>query len=216
LFPARNSLRDRYVAEADRVLADYREASESTPVYADDWRRAKDSIKAALSFDPEDKALRGRNLLIQGYINFLHKPPFLRSARANFEEARTLLPHSPDPHLGLAQIYMRDADLDQAEKELEESKKNGFRPGRREQRDLADAYRTRGERLIKVAQKAHDIDQMQDSLQRADKDLEQAQNLYREVSPFFDGAAMAERMAAERSQATKIIEAAKLAKEPPQ
>jgi serine/threonine protein kinase len=215
LFPARNSLRDRYVAEADRVLADYREASESTPVHADDWRRAKEAIAAALSFAPEDKALRGRRVLIQGYINVLHNPPYLRSARANFEEARTLLPNSPDPHLGLAQIYMRDADLDQAEKELEESKKNGFRPGRREQRDLADAYRRRGERQIAAARKVHDIEQMQDSLQRAEKDLDEAQKLYREVSPFYNGATLAEQVAAERGQAEKIVSAAKLATENP-
>ena len=47
LFPARNSLRDRYVAEADRVLADYREASASTPVYSRDWKRPQSALSAA-------------------------------------------------------------------------------------------------------------------------------------------------------------------------
>jgi hypothetical protein len=221
LFPARNSLRDRYVAEADRVLADYREASESTPVYAQDWQRAAASINAALGFALDDKGLQGRNKLIQGFVNLLRRDPRtrrpnpdLRRAREDFEDARTLLPHSPDPHLGLAQIYMHDGDLDQAERELDESQKNGFRPGRREQRDLADAYRRRGERLMALAQKAHSIDQMEDSLQRADKDLEHAQNRYREVAPFFDGVAMAERMAAEREQAATLVAKAKMAQPP--
>jgi serine/threonine-protein kinase len=214
LFPARNSLRDRYVAEADRVLADYREASESTPVYSRDWQRANAAIGAALNFAPEDKGLRGRRKLILGFVNLLHDPPYLRTARANFEDAETMLPHSPDPHLGLAQIHMRDGDLDQAEKELQEAQKNNFRPGRREQRDLANAYRRRGERQLAAARKAHDIEQMQDSLQRADKDLEHAQGLYREVSPFFNGAELAEQMAVERGQAAQLITKARLAQMP--
>ena len=43
LFPLRSSLRERYVAEADRVMADYREESESTPVNLRDWQQAAGS-----------------------------------------------------------------------------------------------------------------------------------------------------------------------------
>jgi len=50
----------------------------------------------------------------------------MRTARADFEEARNLLPNLPDPHLGLALIYMSDGDLDKAEAELNEAKRNRF------------------------------------------------------------------------------------------
>ncbi len=135
----------------------------------------------------------------------------LRKAREDFEEARALLPHSPDPHLGLAQIYMREGELEQAESELNEAQRNGFRPGRREQRDLANTYRARGEKLLKAAAKAHDMGQMQDALQKADSDLSHAQSLYNQVAPFFDGMAKAEEVSDEREKAQRTLEASRIA-----
>jgi methylphosphotriester-DNA--protein-cysteine methyltransferase len=106
---------------------------------------------------------------------------------------------------------MHDGELEQAENELNEAQRNGFRPGRREQRDLADTYRRRGERFLKEASKAHDLTQMQDALQKADSDLSHAQTLYNQIAPFFDGVAMAERVLTERGQAERTLEASKLA-----
>jgi len=217
LFPARNSLRERYVAEADRVLTDYREASESTPVFMGDWVRANEALNSAIGLAPEDRAVRGRSKVVLGYINLLHldpktkKPaPLLRTARADFEEARRLLPHSPDPHLGLAQIYMHDGELEQAETELNEAQSNGFRPGRREQKDLADTYRRRGEKYLATAARSHDVGQMQDALQKADADLSHALTLYNAIAPMPYGAMMAERVLNEREQAQKTLESARL------
>ena len=134
LYPARNSLRDRYVAEADRVIADYREASESTPVYSRDWRRAQAALNSAMALSRrKTRRSAGKYQLVDGHLQLL-KAGNLKEARADFEEARKLLPHSPDPHLGLALIQMSDGDLDKAEEELNEAKRNGFRPGRREQK----------------------------------------------------------------------------------
>jgi hypothetical protein len=218
LYPARASLRERYAAEADRVLADYREASESTPVYMRDWLRAKAALKAALDFAPDDKNLQGKSKLVQGFIDLLNRDPKtrqadprLRTARADFEEARGLLPHSPDPHLGLAQIFMRDGELEQAENELNEAQRNGFRPGRREQRDLADTYRRRGERFLAAAAKTHDMGQMQDALEKGVSDLTHAQALYNTIAPFFNGVALAEEVLNERGKAEKTLEASKMA-----
>jgi tetratricopeptide (TPR) repeat protein len=213
LYPVRNSLRERYVAEADRVMADYREESQSTPVTLGDWQRAAAALNDAIALAPEDKAIRGKSKVAAGYLNLLHRPrPYLRTAREDFEEALTLLPKSsPDPHLGLAQIDMQDGDLENAESELNLSQSNGFRPGRRRQKDLADAYRRRGERLLASAQRVHDVGQMQDMLQRGDSDLAHAHTLYTRVSPFLDGDAMADRVSTERAQVAKTLADAKLA-----
>src|SRR6185437_7494268 len=105
----------------------------------------------------------------------------VKEARADFEQARALMPHSPDPHLGLALIQMREGDLDKAEEELNQAKRNGFQPGRREQRNLADGYKTRGEKWLAEAKRAHGLSQMQDSLKHADSDLAHAQELYNAV-----------------------------------
>ena len=209
LYPARNSLKERYVAEADRVIADYREASESTPVYSRDWKRAQAALAQAISIAPDDKAIRGKAKLVDGHLRL--RAGDLKASRSAFEGARSLLPNSADPHLGLALIHMSESDLDQAEDELQQAQRNGFRPGRREQKALADAYRKRGERWIAEAKRAHDIDKMQDALKHADTDLEHAQGLYSSVAPFLNGIQLAEKVSQEREQALKSLAAAQQA-----
>jgi hypothetical protein len=208
LWGVRRSLRDQFVAKADRVIADYREASESTPVYLRNWRDAQSSLISALRISPEDKTIHGKQALVDGYLQMLQKGGTLKQARADFEQARSLLSKSPDPHLGLALIYLRDGDLDKAEAELTEARHAGFEPGRREQRDLANGYRARGEKWLAEAKKVHDIGQMQDLLKHADNDLAHAEELYNAVAPLFNGVQMAEMVSLERDSARKTLSAA--------
>ncbi|MEP6714711.1 MAG: serine/threonine-protein kinase [Terriglobia bacterium] len=214
LWPARNSLRDRYVANADRVLADYREASESTPVYSRDWKRAASALSSAIAISPEDKAIRGRAKLVEGHLKLRAKDPDVKGARSDFEEARHLLPHSPDPHLGLALIYLRDNHLDEVRREFDEARRNGFNPGRREQKALADGYHRSGQNWIAAAKRAHDIGAMQDDLKHADADLQHAQELYNSIAPFMGGIELAEKVSLERDSAAKTLAAAQHAQNP--
>jgi hypothetical protein len=221
LAPARNSLRELYETKADRIVAAYEEDSESRPVSMQDWNDAYNWLKAALDITPDDKTLRGKLDTVLGYINLLHrdskkKPaPFLTTAHLNFDEAKSLLPRSPAPHLGLAQIYLHDIELERAEDELNEARRDGFNPGRRETFALAEAYRRRGEKLLNSAARTHDLGQMQDSLKKADDDLSHAQTLYTQVVPFLNGDEMAEKVLNERQQAQRSIEAARLVTESP-
>jgi serine/threonine protein kinase len=207
LYPARRSLRNRYTAEADRVIADYREASDSTPVTTKDWKRARESLASAMSISPDDK-IRGKYSLIDG---FLALKSDLKEARYDFEESARLLPDSPDPHLGLLLVQMSQNNLDQAEEELRKAERNGFKAGRREQRGLADGYRVRGERWLVEASRAHGIAQMQAALQHADGDLAHAQDLYNSVAPFLNGVQLAERVSLERDRAAKSLAEARQA-----
>jgi serine/threonine-protein kinase len=211
LYPARASLRDRYTAEADRVIADYREASESTPVYTRDWRRAQAALASAMALVPGDASIRGKFSLIGGHLKL--QTGNLKGARADFEEARSLLPHAPDPHLGLALIRMSEGDLDKAEDELNEAKRNGFRPGRREEAALASGYKARGEKWLGEARRAHDIGRMQDALKHADADLAHAQDLYNSVAPFRNGVEMAEKVSLERDRAARTLAEAQAAQQ---
>src|ERR1700712_643593 len=129
----------------------------------------------------------------------------VKMARGDFEQARTLLPQSPDPHLGLALIRMKEGDLDKAEEELNLAKRNGFQPGRREQRDLANGYRARGEKWIAEAKRARGLAQMQDLLKHADSDLAHAEELYNSVAPLFNGVQLAEKVSLERDKAAKSL-----------
>jgi tetratricopeptide (TPR) repeat protein len=202
LYPARRSLRNRYTAEADRVIADYREASDSTPVTTKDWKRARESLASAMSISPDDNKLRGKYALING---FLALKTNLKQSRNDFEEAARLLPDSPDPHLGLALVQMSQNNLDQAEEELRKAERNGFKAGRREQRSLADGYRVRGERWLAEAHHAQGIVEMQHALKNADSDLAHAQELYNSVAPFLNGVQLAERVSLERDRAAKTL-----------
>jgi tetratricopeptide (TPR) repeat protein len=166
-----------------------------------------------MTLSPEDKAIRGKYRLVDGHLEF--KLGHVKTARADFEQAETLLPHSPDPHLGLALIWMRDGDLDKAEAELNEAKRNGFQPGRREQRDLADGYKARGEKWLAEARRAHGLSQMQDSLKHADSDLAHAEELYNSVAPLFNGVQLAEKVSLERDKAAKTLAEAEQAQPDP-
>jgi eukaryotic-like serine/threonine-protein kinase len=201
LYPARRSLRNRYTAEADRVIADYREASDSTPVTIKDWKRARESLASAMSISPDDK-IRGKYSLINGFLELRTN---LKESRNDFEESARLLPDSPDPHLGLLLYQMSQNNLDQAEDELRKAERNGFKAGRREQRSLADGYRIRGERWLAEAHHAQGLVQMQDALKHADSDLAHAQELYNSVAPFLNGVQLAERVSLERDKAAKSL-----------
>jgi serine/threonine protein kinase len=207
LFPARRSLRNRYTAEADRVIADYREASDSTPVTTKDWKRARESLASAMSISPDDK-IRGKYSLINGFLALKSN---LKQSRNDFEDSARWLPDSPDPHLGLALVQMSQNNLDQAEEELRKAERNGFKAGRREQRSLADGYRIRGERWLAEAHRAQGIAQMQDALKHADSDLAHAQDLYNSVAPFLNGVQLAERVSLERDRAAKSLAEARQA-----
>ncbi len=209
LLPARNILRDRYAADADRVIADYREASDSTPVFSKDWQRAKNALAAALNFAPQDKSIQGKLNLADGYLKLTAGD--LKAAHADFDTARSLLPNSPDPHIGLAQFYMRGGrDLDKAESELKEAEHHGFRAGRREQAQLARGYRLRAEEWVKQADHAKELAQMEEALTRADSDFAHAQELYSAVAPFYNAVQLDAKVTAERNAAAKKLNQAKL------
>ena len=168
-----------------------------------------------MSLAPDDKSIRGKYSLINGFLDAASEPQ--TDARYDFEEASAaLLPHSPDPHLGLALIQMSQGNLDEAEDELNQGQAQRFpagppgteRPGRW-------IPASRGERWLAEAHRAHDIAQMQDSLKHADSDLAHAQELYNSVAPFLNGVQMAEKVSLERDKAAKTLAQAEQASTDP-
>jgi multidrug resistance efflux pump len=65
--------------------------------------------------------------------------------------------------------------------------------------------------LLAEANRAHGLNQMQESLKQADSDLAQAEKLYNFVAPLFNGVQLAERVSRERDTAAKsLAEAAQI------
>lgn len=190
----RNAIRARLIAGADRVLAEYRDSNSPT-VTESDWVRAQAAYARALQFDTGDKQIRGKMYVCEGHIQRIrgaarNQSKLYAESKARFEEARELIPKSPDPYLGLARLYVYAlSDVERAEEALRAADKRGHELGRREKSQIADGYKNRGERLMREVARAADRAEEKDYLERAKQDYQRAEELYREVVPF--GAAAA-------------------------
>ena len=106
---AHDALRDRLVHQADQVIADYRE-SDAPTVTQKDWQRAESELGRALQLEPGDKNIKGKMRLCEGHLARIagsgRNQGKWSEAKAKFEEAADLVPKSPDPHLGLARLYV--------------------------------------------------------------------------------------------------------------
>ena len=111
----------------------------------------------------------------------------VRITKQNFQEAVKLLPRSPDPHLGLARIYVYSVkNMGNAMAELEEAQQLGFHPGPREREEEADGYRFRASTELAEARKAHGTSSAAEEryLRLARRDFELARELYEPLQGF--------------------------------
>ncbi|HLK69945.1 MAG TPA: serine/threonine-protein kinase [Bryobacteraceae bacterium] len=187
---ARKAVEQRLVAAADRVIDAFRSDSfmpESS------WKNAQLDLQRVLSLDP-DNTVRGKLRLTEGYLAWLasrheRKGPVLladlNQSEAKFTEAALLMPKSPDPELGLAQVYVYGfSDIDKADRALQEAEHRGYHIGNRENAFLADGYRDRGERLRDSAHNMRGLPQEKDLLERAREDYGRAIQLYQAIIPY--------------------------------
>lgn len=182
LASPRRALKDRLTAAADAAIKEYRD-NDTPNVREGDWDRARQALLRAVELDPEDRTVRGRVRLAEGHLYRIRGR--YNEARAKFQEAGELMPRSPDPQLGLARLYVYGyKDVERAADALQEAEKRGFDPGKREKAQLADGYFSRGDQLVREADKARGTDQEKEYLQRAKKDYKRAEELYRDILPF--------------------------------
>jgi len=189
LFAPRHSVKKRLVAAADRVIETYR-SSESQPVYENDWKRARLYLSRALEMDPADETVRGELRICEGHIDRIngtshHNAALLNEAIQNFEEAQQALPHSPDPELGLAGVYVSGLkDIDKAYAALQEAERRGYKLGNRQKAQLADGYRDRGDRLWWDSRDLRGLPQEKDQIRKAADDYRRALELYQGMVPY--------------------------------
>lgn len=181
-------LRTGLVAAADDVIDRYRNSSNFALDHFD-WRKAQICLQHAAELDGSDTAVKGKLALANAYLALLENPQTEQTtarAKAGFEEAHSYLPRSPDPHLGLARIYVYHLrNIGRAVAELSDAERLGFKPGPREFEQQADGYLVRAESELRQAQKA--------TLARADAakylalargDLDRARNLYEPIDGY--------------------------------
>jgi serine/threonine protein kinase len=148
-------LRLAYTQAGSAVLDSYVRSSDPA-VRHFDWRGAETDFRRAVELLPGNRGTAARLALARGYVTLLRiiesnssdpaqLAPLRQDARDRFAEAAQHAPDWPDPHLGLARIYLYSLpDYNRALAELDTASRLGFHLGPREIEQSADAHRLRG------------------------------------------------------------------------
>jgi hypothetical protein len=134
--------------------------------------------------DRNDRAAQGKLALCHGYENLEHSES---AAQTDFEAAVSLMPRSPDPHLGLARIDVYSLkNIGKAMAELHEAQRLGFEPGPREAEEEADGYRFRATAELNQARRDGPINRAAEEryLRLAQRDFDRARQLYEPIEGF--------------------------------
>ena len=204
-------VRSNLLNAADSIIDGYR-ASAITRPSDFDWARARKCLSHALQIDPNDTKAKGKLALTQGYLNFIQnpRPPKASLSIDSFRQAASYLPRSPDPHLGLARLYVYAfRNIGEADAEFQQAEQLGFHLGPREQSQKADGYMYRSEFELARARRAapKNRDEAEKWLQMSRDDIENARKLYEPLVGFANVSANLEQLYQDRSEQIKLEEA---------
>lgn len=199
IIGVRRPLKERLVAQAERVISDYRH--DAPAVREAHWKQAVDWLRCASRLDPQDSGVLARLRYCEGHLYRIEGESRKRRKQANatrslheaiarFEEAGRVDRHWPDPYLGLARTYVYGLDdLDRAIVAFEEAGRRGYRPGLREIAQLADGYRNRADRMRRESERLRGLPQEYELLEKAVNDYGRAVHLYEQAIGFGEASA---------------------------
>ncbi len=177
--PASVSLHMAFATAANQIIEGYRNSSDPAIENAD-WNKARVCLRHALELDPADHESKGKLALCDGFSQLTQNPA---AANVSFKQALELIPGSPDPHLGMARLYVyTQHNVGRAMAEFHAAERLGFHPGPREAEQQADAYLYRAEQELKASKTATTSRARYLSL--AQHDLDRARNLYEPIDGF--------------------------------
>jgi serine/threonine protein kinase len=176
-----------YVKEGDRIIESYRGSQEPSTMNFD-WARAETVLEHAQELSPADPEVNGKLALVKGYV-FLnlaigaqisvreHMQERVIRSWQEFDKAASLLPNAPDPHLGLARLYVYSfRDLNKAIEEFDKAEQRHYKLGPREWEQEADGFRLRAQK---------EMADPRDHL-AAKEDLAHAKDLYQSIRDYKD------------------------------
>ncbi len=143
----REPLNGRLLAAANEVIDGYRVRPDARLDWSE-MSKARTALLHALELNPNDSSAKGKLALCDAYINLLKHPrlPEAATSLREFRKAASLLPHSPDPHLGMARVYVYSyRNLGAALAELRKAQQLDYHLGPRELSEEADGYLFRAE-----------------------------------------------------------------------
>jgi eukaryotic-like serine/threonine-protein kinase len=177
-----SNMRAALLEAGDAVIEGYRNSPD--PRIQDfDWPKAEVCFTHLIEMDRNDHASRGKLALCHGYENLEHGQ---RIAQADFENAVSMMPRSPDPHLGLARIDVYALkNIGKAMAEFHQAERLGFALGPRENEEEADGYRFRATAELNQARKeAISKTEEERYLRLAQRDFDRARQLYEPIEGF--------------------------------
>jgi serine/threonine protein kinase len=177
-----SNVRAALLQTGDEVIDAYR--NNSDPRIQDfDWPKAAVCFTHLIELNRNDQSAQGKLALCHGYENLEHDQ---HAAQADFENAASRLPRSPDPHLGLARIDVYALkNIGKALAELHAAQHLGFEPGPREMEEEADGYRFRATAELNQARR-DEISKTEEVryLRLAQRDFDRARQLYEPIEGF--------------------------------
>ncbi len=212
---AEHSLHSNLVSAGDNILDGYRSSSD-TRLSDFDWSRARLCLRYALQIEPSDTKTKGKLALAEGYLNLVQnpKPPKASLSIDNFRQAASYLPKSPDPHLGLARLYVYAfRNIGEAMPEFQQAEKLGYQLGPRETTQEADGFLFRSEwelaraRHVRAANPAN-REEMQKWLDMARSDADRSRALYEPLVGYSNVSANLEQIYQDRAEQIKLAAAA--------
>lgn len=199
-------MHDHLVAAADDILDSFRHSTDQE-LNDFDWGKARLCLQYALDIDPSDIKAKGELALATAYFDLAQKPPKTPQAIDSFHHAEWYLPRLPDPHLGLARIYVYEVhNIGRALAEFHQAEQLGDKLGPRETEQEADGYLFRAESELAHARRMPATDKRDRPkwLQMARDDMERASSLYEPIIGFSNVNTNLEQLHQDRDEQAKL------------
>jgi hypothetical protein len=150
--------------------------------------------------------------LCDGYFNLAQNPhpPKASLSIDSFRQAASYLPRSPDPHLGLARLYIYAFhNVGEALAEFQQAQRLGFTLGAREMAQQADGFLYRSEWELSHARRvaAKDQEEAGKWLEMARQDIEKSRKLYEPLLGFANVSASLEQVYTDRNEQIQLAKA---------
>ncbi|MBV8071258.1 MAG: protein kinase [Acidobacteriaceae bacterium] len=201
------SVRANLVAAGDNILDTFRGSTDAT-LSDFDWAKARLCYQHALEISPSDPGLKGKLALCEGYANLSQHPrvPQALLSVTSFRQAESYLPRSPDPHLGLARVYVYALhNIGQAMAEFHEAQRLGYQSGPREAEEQADGFLFRAKwEFARARNSGDDKAQAAKWLELARADTRRARLLYEPIAGFSNVSTSLERVYQDENEESKL------------
>ena len=205
---AQTNFRDNLINAGENILDGYRTSS-NTRLSDFDFGRARQCFRYALEMEPSDSKMKGKLAIAEGYLNMVKNPRRPRADLSidNFRQAASYLPKSPDPHLGLARLYVYAfRNIGEAMPEFQQAINLGYQLGPREATQEADGYLYRSEWELGQARKTagSDKDQADKWLDMSKADADRARSLYEPLVGYSNVSSNLQQIYQDRAEQNRI------------